>query len=242
MVEERTDDWGHTYFRQQLKVRDLADGKIHEITSAHLRNSSGPHEPPTELGMSGAEAKAKLRGKGAPSWAVISMDEFDHCADDEDSDSVRFGHPSEVAFVRKLEAAGLFWQREPDLFDMSPASSFQPDFFLPGLGMYVEVTTNPSSNAKAAKMRGMREQYAGVDVISLSLDPLMRSLDMPAEGLAAALKRELVVQQRYYDHQLYCKKRLERAKRSRMWRLHARITKARFAARASRVRPLHCEI
>ena len=76
-----------------------------------------------------------------------------------------FAHPSEAEFARILDFYQIAWQYEPHTFtlrrhaDGTPAERFTPDFYLPELGLYVELTTLKQSlvTRKNRKMRRLRE-------------------------------------------------------------------------------------
>jgi hypoxanthine phosphoribosyltransferase len=86
---------------------------------------------------------------------------------------VRFAHPSERLFAALLDGAGLRWSYEPVEFplrweaDGSPSGGFRPDFWLPDLRCFVELTTADQRlvTRKNAKIRRMRELYPEVEVV-----------------------------------------------------------------------------
>lgn len=59
----------------------------------------------------------------------------------------RFAHPSERRFARILDFYRLRWEYEPHTFPLvwdpsgRATESFTPDFWLPDLGVYLELTT-----------------------------------------------------------------------------------------------------
>lgn len=85
---------------------------------------------------------------------------------------VRFAHPSERVFAVLLDLHGVRWQYEPVEFvlrwgdDGSPNGGFRPDFWLPDLGCFVELTTADQRlvTRKNAKLRRMRDLYPEVQV------------------------------------------------------------------------------
>jgi len=84
----------------------------------------------------------------------------------------RFAHPSEARFARLLDFYRLRWEYEPHTYALAwdqrgePTESFTPDFWLPDLGVYVEVTTlrQPLVTRKNRKLRRLRELYPNVSV------------------------------------------------------------------------------
>lgn len=85
---------------------------------------------------------------------------------------VRFAHESEAEFARILDFYGIRWEYEPRSFPLQwdgqgrVVESFSPDFYLPDLDLYVELTTLKQSlvTRKNRKLRRMRELYPNVRV------------------------------------------------------------------------------
>ncbi len=83
-----------------------------------------------------------------------------------------FAHDSEAELARILDYYGIEWLYEPDVFPISwnadgaVVESFAPDFFLPEIGLYVELTTLKQSlvRRKNRKLRWMRLLYPEVRV------------------------------------------------------------------------------
>ncbi|MBI3998627.1 MAG: hypothetical protein HY355_06300 [Armatimonadetes bacterium] len=90
----------------------------------------------------------------------------------EDTAGVRFAHASEAEFARILTFYGIRWEYEPRSFPLywddegRVTESFSPDFYLPDLDLYVELTTLKQSlvTRKNRKLRRMRELYPDVRV------------------------------------------------------------------------------
>ncbi len=83
----------------------------------------------------------------------------------------RFAHPSEEEFARILDFYGLRWNYEPISFPLEwkndgPAEMMTPDFYLPDLDLYLELTTMKQSlvTQKNRKIRRLRETYPDVNV------------------------------------------------------------------------------
>ncbi len=84
----------------------------------------------------------------------------------------RFAHPSERVFASLLDLYGIEWVYEPIEFplrwgsDGTPRSGFRPDFWLPELRCFVELTTADQrlGTRKNAKVRRLRELYPEVDL------------------------------------------------------------------------------
>jgi hypoxanthine phosphoribosyltransferase len=84
----------------------------------------------------------------------------------------RFAHASEAELARILDYYGVAWQYEPRTFpiqwnvDGKVVESFSPDFYLPELEIYVELTTLKQSlvRRKNRKLRRLRELYPDIRV------------------------------------------------------------------------------
>lgn len=84
----------------------------------------------------------------------------------------RFAHESEAEFARLLDFYGIRWEYEPRSFPLQRdaqgrvVESFNPDFFLPELNLYIELTTLKQSlvTKKNRKLRRLRELYPNVRV------------------------------------------------------------------------------
>jgi hypothetical protein len=79
----------------------------------------------------------------------------------------RFAHASEAELSRILDYYAIRWEYEPRVFpirwnaDGSVVESFAPDFYLPDLDLYLELTTLKQSlvRRKNRKLRYLRELY-----------------------------------------------------------------------------------
>ena len=84
----------------------------------------------------------------------------------------RFAHASEAELARILDFYGVSWRYEPDVFPISwnadgaVTESFAPDFFLPEIDLYLELTTLKQSlvRKKNRKLRWMRLLYPEIRV------------------------------------------------------------------------------
>ena len=85
---------------------------------------------------------------------------------------VQFGHPSEEIFANLLDFYRIAWEYEPRSFPLSwdeqgrVLESFTPDFYLPELNFYVELTTMKQSlvTRKNRKIRLLRQIYPHVNI------------------------------------------------------------------------------
>jgi hypothetical protein len=84
----------------------------------------------------------------------------------------RFAHESEAELARIFDFYGVAWRYEPDVFPISwnadgeVIESFAPDFYLPGIDLYVELTTLKQSlvRKKNRKLRYLRQLYPEIRV------------------------------------------------------------------------------
>jgi hypothetical protein len=117
------------------------------------------------------------------------------------ADQITFAHNSERQFARLLDFYRVEWDYEPTAFPIEwdaagrPVQQFRPDFFLPGFGLYIEITTLNQRlvTKKNRKVRRLRELYPDVrikvlyqrDYLSLlakyGLEPPSQMVD-PAAG------------------------------------------------------------
>jgi hypoxanthine phosphoribosyltransferase len=87
-------------------------------------------------------------------------------------DAPRFAHASEAELARILDYYGVRWEYEPRTFpilwntDGKVVESFSPDFYLPEVDTYVELTTLKQSlvRRKNRKLRRLRELYPDIRV------------------------------------------------------------------------------
>jgi hypothetical protein len=84
----------------------------------------------------------------------------------------RFAHASEAELSRILDYYGIRWEYEPRVFpirwnaDGTVVESFAPDFYLPDLDLYLELTTLKQSlvRKKNRKLRHLRQLYPEIRV------------------------------------------------------------------------------
>ena len=94
-----------------------------------------------------------------------------------------FAHNAEYEFARILDFYGIDWQYEPRTFPLRwdrghVTEAFSPDFYLPDLNMYVELTTLKANLTaeKNRKMRLLKELYPGTNIIMLKKQDYLRLL------------------------------------------------------------------
>jgi hypothetical protein len=118
------------------------------------------------------------------------------------ADTITFAHNSERQFARLLDFYRVEWEYEPTAFPIEwdaaghAVQHFRPDFYLPGFGLYIEITTLSQKlvTKKNRKVRRLRELYPDIrikvlyqrDYLSLlakyGLEPPSQMLDAPAGG------------------------------------------------------------
>ncbi len=86
--------------------------------------------------------------------------------------AARFAHASEAELARILDFYQVEWRYEPDIFPISWNSSgavvesFAPDFYLPEIDIYLELTTLKQSlvRKKNRKLRWLRLLYPEIRI------------------------------------------------------------------------------
>lgn len=129
-------------------------------------------EPEQTKGTATAASK-KARRKPATARPVAGVGgrPEGEAAPAEGQPSVKFAHPSESEFARILDFYGVKWVYEPRSFPLRQEGDrimemFTPDFYLPDLDMYIELTTLRQRlvTEKNRKLRHLRELYPEVNV------------------------------------------------------------------------------
>jgi hypothetical protein len=88
------------------------------------------------------------------------------------ADTITFAHNSERQFARLLDFYRVEWEYEPTAFPIEwdaagrAVQHFRPDFYLPGFGLYIEITTLSQKlvTKKNRKVRRLRELYPEVRI------------------------------------------------------------------------------
>jgi hypoxanthine phosphoribosyltransferase len=103
-----------------------------------------------------------------------------------------FAHNAEYEFARILDFYGIDWRYEPRSFPLRwerghVTEAFTPDFFLPDLNMYVELTTLKTglTAEKNRKMRTLKELYPDTNIIMLKKRDYLRLLAKYGYGAVA---------------------------------------------------------
>lgn len=91
--------------------------------------------------------------------------------ENEQAGSPVFAHPSEEEFAKILDFYGLRWDYEPRSYPLrwegeQMREMFTPDFYLPDLDLYLELTTMKQSlvTEKNRKLRRVRELYPDINI------------------------------------------------------------------------------
>lgn len=113
------------------------------------------------------------------------------------SKPITFAHPSEEEFARLLDFYHVEWLYEPRSFPLHwegerITEMFTPDFYLPGLDLYVELTTLKQKlvTDKNRKLRRLKELYPEINIKLLYQKDYHRLLAKYGHGpLAAATVR-----------------------------------------------------
>ena len=88
------------------------------------------------------------------------------------AENIIFAHESEKEFARILDFYRIKWEYEPKTFTLEwdkddvPKKSFTPDFFLPDLDLYIELTTLNQKlvTKKNGKIKKLRELYPDINI------------------------------------------------------------------------------
>ena len=108
-----------------------------------------------------------------------------------------FGHPSEEKFAKLLDFYRVEWLYEPRSFplawqDNKVAEMFTPDFYLPELDLYIELTTLKQSliTEKNRKLRRLRGLYPEINIKLLNKSDYLRLLAKYGYGRLSGTKVE----------------------------------------------------
>ena len=120
-------------------------------------DAAGPAESPVDVTVAAEAVPDELEGPEAPTSAV---------------DGTRFAHASEAEMARILDFYAVRWEYEPTTFPIlwnlegDVVESFAPDFYLPELEMFLEMTTLKQRlvRKKNRKLRRLRELYPGIRI------------------------------------------------------------------------------
>jgi hypothetical protein len=88
------------------------------------------------------------------------------------ADEIIFANESEKEFAKILDFYRIRWQYEPKTFPLefdekgNPTLSFTPDFYLPDLDLFIELTTLNQNlvTKKNRKIKKIRELYPDINI------------------------------------------------------------------------------
>ena len=117
-------------------------------------------------GVPEATGTPQLEGPAAETLAVVADQPVNAI------DSTRFAHASEAEMARILDFYQVRWDYEPTTFpilwnlDGDVVESFAPDFYLPDLEVFLEMTTLKQRlvRKKNRKLRRLRELYPDIRI------------------------------------------------------------------------------
>ena len=139
------------YFKEPYSITNQDTSFV--VTLAHL----------AALALCGVETRP---GGGAASKSAVEVSEAPRqCS------TVHFAHESEAEFARILDFYGIEWLYEPRSFPLENKSEhasemFTPDFYIPSLDLYVELTTMKQNlvTGKNRKLRRLKEIYPEIKI------------------------------------------------------------------------------
>ncbi len=99
-------------------------------------------------------------------------DEFENLEDLQSKREVLFAHPSEEEFARLLKFYHIAWEYEPRTFPIkwdesgNVSESFTPDFYLPDLNLFIELTTMKQGlvTKKNKKVKLLKKMYPEIKI------------------------------------------------------------------------------
>jgi bifunctional protein TilS/HprT len=125
-----------------------------------------------------------------------------------------FAHPSEEELAKLLDFYCIEWLYEPRSFPLKwkgneVAEMFTPDFYLPELDLYVELTTLKQSliTEKNRKLRQLRELYPEINIKLLTKNDFIKLLAKYGYGPLGEAKVEGVSRILYSHSQIQCRVR-----------------------------------
>jgi hypothetical protein len=88
------------------------------------------------------------------------------------TENIKFAHNSEKEFSKILDFYRIKWEYEPKTFTLhfdmegNPMVSFTPDFYLPDLDLYIELTTLNQKlvTKKNYKIKKLKELYPDINI------------------------------------------------------------------------------
>jgi hypothetical protein len=123
------------------------------------------------------------------------------------TDPVIFSHITERQVALHLGKLGIDWDYERTKFEMQRAGGFLPDFYLPELDLYVEITSQVG-DVKTGKLTRMAWHHPDVRVIALDGHKIEQLLAIDSrEKLLAMFESALAVEQSRAEERRAAEKR-----------------------------------
>jgi bifunctional protein TilS/HprT len=123
--------------------------------------------------------------------------------------STTFAHPSEEDFARILDFYNIDWVYEPRSFQLRwkgerVIEMFTPDFYLPDLNIYIELTTlkQKSTTEKNSKLRRLHELYPEVNITLLNKKDYDHLLSKYGVGPLAQARAHSITQVLYSAYEI----------------------------------------
>jgi hypothetical protein len=130
----------------------------------------------------------QLHGGPKELWEYLPASECTHLRQPTGREQgvIRFGHHLERAMAGRFETLAIEWSPEPVRFRFADRGSFVPDFYLPELDLYVELTSVDASH-KRAKLDAMAIEHPKVRVIAMGGEQIDVALALDRPALLAML-------------------------------------------------------
>jgi hypothetical protein len=128
-------------------------------------------------------------------WARHRSDSFS-CLTGNMATHIEFGHMLELDFARHLDKLDIQWSHEPHRLPIGGSKSWRPDFYLPSLDLYVELTQD-DGEVKLDKREGAAIHQAGLRIIALGRSSIEHALTLAREPLVEHLGAWLAQEQEW---------------------------------------------
>jgi cytidylate kinase len=174
MIEER--DRAKETFIRTLYGRDWRDPVYYDLV---LNIDHFSNEMAVEIIVKAAQAKGieatavELPAQLREEILTTKLDVAQMAEVEPEEDKLpEFAHPSEREFARVMDFYRIRWQYEPKTFPIewdenkNVVSAFTPDFYLPDLNLFIELTTMKQTlvTKKNRKVRRLRELYPDLNI------------------------------------------------------------------------------
>ncbi|MCC7201796.1 MAG: hypothetical protein IT393_03905 [Nitrospirae bacterium] len=156
----------------------ISEGKDLQVFDirVHLKTKSGdltPTKRGVEIPVSMLPEIRRMVNLLEEACAVRGLsDEFENLEDLKGEREVTFAHPSEEELAKLLKFYHIRWDYEPKTFPIkwdesgNVVESFTPDFYLPDLNLYIELTTMKQGlvTKKNKKVKLLRTLYPEINI------------------------------------------------------------------------------